>query len=233
MASFSDLLSQCVEMTHQLVKTKQKATINIKIGIEFQFQFCNQEDEEFPVRKRLSPSQRKRNWNRRSEFEEKRKVENSDVIKLEAEDCAEEKVKTKDAEAQTASEERIGKTDRETQTNLKTLESVGVNTNEAEIESFENIHEIDENGQIHPRKDQVLVEMKVKPRANNWQEIESCISENLQLTLLGKPWISNNGNHYMTIGFRTKLQEFENWKIRTFNWQDSGVRAVSTSRIYR
>ena len=67
----------------------------------------------------------------------------------------------------------------------------------------------------------------------NWQEIEAHISENIQLTLIGKPWISNNGRLFMTVGFRTKMQDFENWKIRTFNWQDSGIGAVSFSRLYR
>ena len=75
--------------------------------------------------------------------------------------------------------------------------------------------------------------MKLNHNIKNWQEIEANISENLKLTLIGKPWISNNGRLFMTVGFRTKMQDFENWKIRTFNWQDSGIGAVSFSRLYR
>ena len=56
--------------------------------------------------------------------------------------------------------------------------------------------------------------MKMKHGMKDWQEIKSYISENLQLPLFGNPWIANNGNHFMTIGFRTKCQDFENWKIR-------------------
>ena len=75
--------------------------------------------------------------------------------------------------------------------------------------------------------------MKLSHGIKNWDEIESIISDNLKLTLFGRPWMANNGRQFMTIGFRTKVQDFEDWKIRTFNWQDSGIRAVSLSRLYR
>ena len=101
------------------------------------------------------------------------------------------------------------------------------------IESLENILEIDKNGQIHPKKNEVIVEMKLNHSIKNWQEIETNISDNLQLSLIGKPWIANNGRLFMTVGFRTKIEDFEKWKIRTLNWQDSGIGAVSFSRLYR
>ena len=68
---------------------------------------------------------------------------------------------------------------------------------------------------------------------NNWEDIEHLILDKLKMKLIGKPWISNTGKHYMTIGFRTTRQDYENWKIQTFNWQESGIRAVSSSRMYR
>ena len=113
------------------------------------------------------------------------------------------------------------------------MESRGVNTDEKEIESLENTLDVDKNGQIHPKNNEVIVEMKLNHNIKNWQEIEAHISENIQLTLIGKPWISNNGRLFMTVGFRTEMQNFENWKIRTFNRQDSGIGAVSFSRLYR
>jgi hypothetical protein len=233
MSNLSDLLSQCVEMTHQLIKTKQRATIDIRIGSDFKYQFCNQEDEGFEQKKKLSPSQRKRNFLRKSEFEHLKQVEKtSDAIKVEA-NSLEAKVFTIDSEAQTDPAEAIIKKDMEAQTDPVLLESIGVNTDEHEIDSLENILDVDKNGQIHPKNNEILVEMKLNHGIKNWQEIESTISENLQLPLIGKPWISNNGRHFMTVGFRTKIQDFENWKIRTFNWQESGIGAVSSSRLYR
>ena len=234
MSNLSDLLSQCVDMTHQLIKTKQRATIDIRIGSEFKFQFSSQEDEAFANKKKLSPSQRKRNSIRKSEFEHLKRVERTsdDGIKMEI-DNLEEIVQMKDSETQTDHEEVVDKKDIEVQTTCVPVESIGVNTDEKEIESLENTLEVDKNGQIHPRKNEVIVEMKLNHSIKNWQEIEANISENLQLTLIGKPWISNNGRLFMTVGFRTKMQDFENWKIRTFNWQDSGIGAVSFSRLYR
>ena len=52
--------------------------ISIRISNNFQFQFCNQEDEAFVVKKKLSPSQIKRNFNRKSEFEKKKEFEIKD-----------------------------------------------------------------------------------------------------------------------------------------------------------
>ena len=83
------------------------------------------------------------------------------------------------------------------------------------------------------RKNDVIVEMKLNRGIKNWQDFEAHISDNHQISLIGKPWISNNGRLFMTVGFRTKMQDFDNWKIRTFNWQDSGIGAVSFSRLYR
>ena len=233
MSDLSVLLSQCVDLTHQLIKTKQRATIDIRIGSEFKFHFRSQEDEIF-ARKKLSPSQRKRNSLRMSEFEHLKQDERTsdDGIKMEINN-QEGIVNKKDSEAQTDLEEAIGKKDTEVQTVCVPLESRGVNTDEKEIESLENTLDVDKNGQIHPKNNEVIVEMKLNHNIKNWQEIEAHISENIQLTLIGKPWISNNCRLFMTVGFRTKMQDFENWKIRTFNWQDSGIGAVSFSRLYR
>ena len=111
MPNLSDLLSQSVDMTLELIKTKQRATIDIRIGSEFKFHFCSQEDEIF-ARKKLSLSQRKRDSLRKSEFEHLKQVErtNDDGIKMEI-DNQEGIVNKKDSEAQTDTEEAIGKKD--------------------------------------------------------------------------------------------------------------------------
>jgi hypothetical protein len=66
MSSSNSLLSQCVEMTHQLIRNKQMATINIRIGRNFYFEFSNQENEAFSQEKKLFPSEKeilKEDWN--------------------------------------------------------------------------------------------------------------------------------------------------------------------------
>ena len=84
-----------------------------------------------------------------------------------------------------------------------------------------------------PRRNEALVEMKYSHSAKSWDEIELFITKNLQLSLAGKPWIANNGRQYMTVGFRTSREDFENWKCRTLNWQESGIRGVTSSQVYR
>ena len=73
-------------MSNQLVKNSR--TISTRIGNDFQFKFCNWEDEAFVVKKKLSPSQMKRNINRKLECE----------IKDEEFEEKKVKVKTKDSE---------------------------------------------------------------------------------------------------------------------------------------
>ena len=75
--------------------------------------------------------------------------------------------------------------------------------------------------------------MMFSHKAKGWDDIENYVKESLKMTLLGRPWLSNTGKHYMTIGFRTLAQDYESWRLRTLNWQDSGIRAVKSSRIYK
>ena len=65
-----ELLSQCLDITKQLISLDQKAAINIKIGNEFVFSFSNQET--LSERKK-SPSQIKRNLERKATFENMKK----------------------------------------------------------------------------------------------------------------------------------------------------------------
>ena len=83
------------------------------------------------------------------------------------------------------------------------------------------------------KESETIIEMKMSHNFKTWDAIEAHISGTLGLSLRGKPWIANNGRQYITIGFRTSRNDFEQWKINTFNWQDSGIQAVSTSRLNR
>ena len=123
-------------------------------------------------------------------------------------------------------------TDSGTQTIEIEFETIGTNTDDILEEPTEN-QKVDENGYFHPQKNEVILQMQINHSLKNWSEIESHITEKLNLTLIGRPWISNNGRHYMTIGFRTEQTEHENWKLETFNWQNSGIRAVTSSRMYQ
>ena len=145
------------------------------------------------------------------DFQEKKIVGRKHYDNIKIEENILEKKESKDAETQTESEEVIEKQDSESQTTIIPLETVGTNTDEAEIETLENILEVDKNGHIHPRLSESLVEMKVNHNAKDWKQIETHIKENLKLPLI------ENGD----------------WKLRTFNWQDSGITSVSSSRLYR
>ena len=74
-----ELLSQCLDVTKQLIALDKKATINIRIGNDFVFSFNNQET--FDERKK-SPSQIKRNFLRKAAFENTQK-ENRQTVKTE------------------------------------------------------------------------------------------------------------------------------------------------------
>ena len=194
------------------------------------YEFTNQEKDVILQKKNLSPSQRKRNLARKKEFEENKLVKlKPDKVKVEEK----HEILKKYCEVQTNSDEKLRTKDSESQTEVTYSKTVGVNTDDVEVEALENTLEVDEHGKIHARKNEIIVEMKVSHTFKNWEEIESHILENLKLTLVGKPWISNNGRQFMTIGFRTNHQDFENWKARTLNYQDSGLLAVSSSRLYR
>ena len=72
-----ELLSQCLEITKQLITLNQKAAINIRIGSEFIFSFNNQEISE----KKKSPSQIKRNLERNETFKNMKKRDIGDQRK--------------------------------------------------------------------------------------------------------------------------------------------------------
>ena len=65
--AFSKLLGQCTDLVSLLIKSQQKGSIKINVG-NFSFEFSN----EVQVPKKYSPSQQKRNDERRASFEKKK-----------------------------------------------------------------------------------------------------------------------------------------------------------------
>ena len=88
----SELLSQCLDLAKQLITLDQKASINVRLGSDFVFSFNNQEN--ISERKK-SPSQIKRNFERKETFKNMKK----ETIETK-ENTLEKKPETKDSETQ-------------------------------------------------------------------------------------------------------------------------------------
>ena len=109
----------------------------------------------------------------------------------------------------------------------------GTMTEDVTTVKLEDVLEVDGNGIINPGKGEVLIELSISHKLKTWDDILQVIKGKLKMTVCGKPWLANSGRLYKTIGFRTQDSDFERWRAETFNWQDSGVRKVSSSRLYR
>ena len=137
-------------------------------------------------------------------------------IGVNTEDVVKEKVMV-DAEIQ----EKVHTLDKET------------TTEEFTLGKLEDVLKIDRNGNISPGKGEVLVELSISHELKTWEDILEVIKAGLKMNVCGKPWLANSGRLFKTVGFRTQETDFERWRAVTFNWQDSGVRKVSSSRLYR
>ena len=226
MAVEAELVRLLLVFAQKAIDNGRTAMISVKFGGDYAFEFDNRGKVEFGAsRKKLSPSTIKRNLKRKLEFENKVVNLKTDILTETKDDIATQTdldITTTGVHIDTQTEhESVDLFDKET------------NTEDIHINTLEEAIGIDENGIIKPRTNEVLVEMAHGHTVNTWEDIEHLIGDKLKMKLLGKPWISNTGKHYMTIGFRTARQDYENWKIQTFNWQESGIRAVTSSRMYR
>ena len=175
-----ELLSQCLEITKQLITLNQKAAINIRIGSDFVFSFNNQETSE----RKKSPSQIKRNLERNEIFQNTKKE------KLERdENTLEKKIETKDSESQTDILTTTG-----TDTDMKNEQDS--NNDKLEIRK-------DQSREIRPKKNETILEMKIGHDDLDETKVETYITKSLKFSLIGKPWIANNGRHFVTVGFKT------------------------------
>lgn len=194
---------------------------------DFRFSFDNKKN--IQNKKTKSPSQQRRNFDRQAEFKKRlEKKENN----LEA---SEEKVKT-ESEKKDLNDEKfhVPKIEVETvatQTDTATLEKetqTEYNQNEPAPDNIE----INEKGEIVPKPNETIIELKFSHDLKNWDEVKMHITENLRLKILGKPWLANNGRHFKTIAFKTLRRDFEIWKQENLNWENI-ARPVTLSRIYK
>ena len=205
-----ELLSQCLEITKQLITLNQKAAINIRIGSDFVFSFNNQETSE----RKKSPSQIKRNLERNEIFQNTKKV------KLERdENTLEKKIETKDSESQTDILTTTG-----TDTDMKNEQD----SNNDKLDILK-----DQSREIRPKKNETILEMRIGHDDLDETKVETYITKSLKFSLIGKPWIANNGRHFVTVGFKTNTSDYEKWKANTVNYQDSGLRAVMFSQLHQ
>ena len=62
----NELLLMCLDLAKHIVNNKQNTTIIVKVGKEFSFDFINKNEH---VKKKISPSQNKRNMERKERFQ--------------------------------------------------------------------------------------------------------------------------------------------------------------------
>ena len=202
-----DLLEKCTHMVHSLLDLKENFSLSIVIGDRINFNFSNFDMDNSKLPRRISPSQRKRNYQRKIKYEQERIDKTHDVL--------------------------TSKSDCETQTEEVETVEVGCNTDEVTVEKLEDVLKVDSNGTIHPSDGEVIVEVVMSHDFKTWEEIEHHFNDRLKMEVRGRPWIANNGRMYKTIGFRTSNEDYEKWRMVTFNWQDSGIRKVSSSKLYK
>ena len=136
----------------------------------------------------------------------------------------------KDLEKQTETK------DSESQTDISTT-TTGTNTDDVDLQTEHDNDKLDnsknQNREIRPKKNETILEMRIDHDDLDEKKVESYITKSLKFSLIRKPWIANNGRHFVTVGFKTKTIDYEKWKENDVNWRDSGVRAVMFSQLYQ
>ena len=226
------MLSQCIGIVQELSRYNQFASFSVRIGGDFDFSYSNQD---LLLRRKLSPSQQNRNRIRRINYQQsKSSVSKCDNRQFESNMKQESMDNFTQTDTAVNTDAPTCKNERETQTDATTFKDVEVSTDEEEILKLDSVLDIKENGVIEARNNtEKVIEVRMSHNFKTWEEIRLYIKETLSMTLIGRPWLANTGNHFKTVGFRTKVEDYEAWKIRTFNWQESSIRAVSSSRLYR
>ena len=198
----ASLLCQCWEWTKQMTDRKQEVFVVIRIG-DFKFTFDSRKN----AQKHKSPSQLQRNFDRQTEFKGRFRKQSCDLRKevIETEEktvgIKEEtkpKIEVKIAETQTfatfqdgeSQTDDINYNDKDTQTeeDHETEEGIGAN----------------EKGEIIPKPNENILEVKFSHDMKTWEEVKGHIPEKLRLKIIGNPWVTNNGRHFRTIAFKTQ-----------------------------
>ena len=229
MAGETEALATCVNLVMDLARMEQKISISIKIGQDFHFDFCNQEKEVL-FQKRITPSRFRRNENRKIIYDQHKALK--EAFKHESCDpsLASDSRASVDKETQCKFEHTV---DISSQTSVVSVLDACVNTDKELFETVNDMVGVNSNGEIHPKDGEVLIEMAVSHEFKSWDEIKNHVRSNLKMKILGVPWLANSGRQFKTVGFRTWIQDFETWKRDTFNWQASGIRGVTTSRVFK
>ena len=222
----SELLSQCLDLAKQLITLDQKASINVRLGSDFVFSFNNQEN--ISERKK-SPSQIKRNFERKETFKNNMKKETIET----KENTLEKKPETKDSETQIDILVTSTGTNTEMKNDDDNKQDDKKNTDMKHDEDCSDDKEdFNENQEIRPKEKETILEMRINHEDLDKQKVKTFISKSLKVSLIGEPWIANNGRHFATVRFKTWTSEYEKWKINSVNWREPGIRAVTFSRLY-
>ena len=154
-------------------------------------------------------------------------------MKLKKENNQTEKPETKAFAAVATLDKKIETSDAETQVNV-ILTSIETNIDKEDFNDISRDKLDISNNKILPKENDTILEMGLNHEDLDETKVEKYISKQLKLSLIGKPWIANNGRHYVSIGFKTKTSDFETLKRNTVNWHDSGrIRSVAFSRRHQ
>ena len=218
-----NLLCHCLEWTRQLIDKKEEVIVNIVVG-GFTFSFDNKKNKE---QKHKSPSQIKRNLDRQKEFERRFvKIENKETFEnSSAKETAEVDTISVATQADLVTNEEV-----ETQTTFSSKE-IGIQTDDEEHEYIEEL-DINEKGEILPKPDEIIIELKFLHDLESWEQVNRHILENLRLKVKGKPCLASNGRHFKIIAMKVMKKDFDKWKFETLNWE-SIAKPVNISRISR
>ena len=158
----------------------------------------------------------------------KRNLERNEIFKNTKKEKLETNANTLETKTQTK--------DSESQTDILTT-TTGTNTDDVDLQNEHDNDKLDnsknQNREIRPNKNETILEMRIDHDDLDEKKVESYITKSLKFSLIGKPWIANNGRHFVTVGFKTKTIDYEKWKENDVNWRDSGVRAVTFSQLYQ
>ena len=132
MSANSELLSQCVDLAKQLMSKNHIASINILIGQDCNFEFFNQEQLSSSSYKNKSPSQIKRNLERKESYDLKNQRNDKIYDAKDNPEVSKEKTTKIVKATQTNDEKKVGLRDSEAQT----IGEEPVNNKESEEKNF-------------------------------------------------------------------------------------------------
>ena len=171
----ASLLCQCLEWTKQMTDRKQEVFVDIRIG-DFKLTFDSRKN----AQKHKSPSQLQRNFDRQTEFKRRFRKQSRDLGKdlietvektVSVKEETKPKVGVKIAETQTfatfqdgeSQTDDINSNDKDTQTeeDHETEEGIGAN----------------EKGEIVPKPNENILEVKFSHDMKTWEEVKGHITE--------------------------------------------------------